>query len=185
MSSSSSPDRYTGVAIALHWLVALAVVGTFGLGLYMHDLPVSPSRLKLFNWHKWAGVTILAVGVLRVAWRWTHRPPADLPMPAWQRKLAHAVHGSLYVLLFAIPLVGWAYSSASGFPVTLFGVLPLPDFVPRDKALAEFLKPLHARLAWVLAALVFLHVAAVIKHVFVDKDALAARMLPRKATKVK
>lgn len=175
---STAPQRYGGVAIALHWLLALAIVGAFGVGLYMSDLPLSPTRLKLYNWHKWAGVTILALSALRLLWRLGHRPPAELPGPAWQLRAAHATHGLFYVLFFAVPLAGWAYSSAAGFPIVWFGVLPLPDFVAPDKALAETLKGLHELLAWALAGLVLLHVAAALKHHFIDRDGLLARMLP-------
>lgn len=174
----AAPARYTPVAIALHWLLALLILGALGLGVYMVDLPFSPQRLKLYNWHKWAGVTILLLSAARLLWRLTHRPPADPPMPAWQRRAAHATHAALYGLFFAIPLVGWAYSSAAGFPIVWFGVLPLPDFVPVDKDLAEAIKPWHGRLAWLLAALVLLHVAAALKHHFIDRDGLLQRMRP-------
>jgi cytochrome b561 len=174
-----SPNtRYSGVAITFHWLLALAIVGAFGVGLYMVDLPFSMSRLKLYNWHKWAGVTILGLSALRLLWRLSHRPPADLPAPAWQQRAAHGVHGLLYALFFAVPLAGWAYSSAAGFPIVWFGVLPLPDFVAPDKALAETLKQAHKWFAYGLAALVLAHVAAALKHHFIDKDGLLLRMLP-------
>ena len=174
----SNPSRYSGVAIALHWLLALMIVGAFGVGVYMHELPMSPTRLKLYNWHKWAGICILALSALRLLWRLTHRPPADVPMPAWQQRASHAAHGLLYVLFFAVPLAGWAYSSAAGFPIVWFGVLPLPDFVSPDKALAELMKERHAVLAWTLAVLVLLHIAAALKHHFIDKDGLLERMRP-------
>jgi cytochrome b561 len=170
--------RYTRPAIFLHWLLALAIVGALGVGLYMTDLPFSPWRLQLYNWHKWAGVTILLLSALRLLWRLTHRPPAPPAMPAWQRRAAAASHGLMYALFFAIPLLGWAYSSAAGFPIVWFGVLPLPDFVPVDKALAEVLKPWHGNLAKALAALVLLHVAAALKHHFLDRDGLLSRMTP-------
>jgi len=157
--------RYTTPAIVLHWLMALAILGSLCLGAYMSGLPFSPARLKLYNWHKWAGVVILTLAALRLLWRLTHRPPADLPMPPAQRLAAHAVHWALYALFFAVPLVGWAYSSAAGFPIVVFGVLPLPDFVSPDKALAE-------------ALLVLAHVGAALKHRFIDRDALLARMWP-------
>lgn len=179
--SPASTDRYTGLAIALHWLLALAIVASFCVGLYMHELPISPQRLKLYNWHKWAGICILALSALRLLWRLTHRPPADVPMPAWQQRASHAAHGLLYVLFFAVPLAGWAYSSAAGFPIVVFGVLPLPDFVSPDKALAEAIKPLHATLAFVLAGVVVLHVAAALKHHFIDRDGLLDRMRPGRA----
>ena len=89
-------SRYTGTAIALHWLMALMIVGSFAVGTYMVDLPFSVSRLKLYNWHKWAGVLILALSAARLLWRLTHQPPADLPMPDWQRRAAHGAHLALY-----------------------------------------------------------------------------------------
>ncbi|WP_414708903.1 cytochrome b [Roseateles sp.] len=176
----SPADRYSPFAIVLHWLLAIAIVGAFGLGLYMSDLPFSPSRIKLYNWHKWAGVTILALSALRLLWRLAHRPPADLPMPVWQARAAHAVHGLLYLAFFAVPLTGWAMSSAKGFPVVWFGVLPLPDFVPKDHDLGELLEEVHAALAWGLAVLVLAHVAGALKHHFVDRDGLLQRMSLRR-----
>jgi cytochrome b561 len=179
--NAEPPIRYTATAIALHWLLAVAIVGSFSLGLYMADLPLSPQRLKFYNWHKWAGMTILALSALRLLWRLAHRPPHDIAMPAWQRQAAHGTHRLMYLLFFAVPLVGWAYSSAAGFPIVVYGVLPLPDFVPVDKALAEAIKPWHGRLAWLLASVVLLHVAAALKHHFVDRDGLMSRMWPTKA----
>ncbi|MEJ6007255.1 cytochrome b [Paucibacter sp. AS339] len=170
--------RYSLLAVALHWLLALAIVGAFGMGVYMTDLPFSPSRLKLYNWHKWAGVTILLLSALRLLWRLSHRPPADLPMPAWQARAAHLTHVLMYVLFFALPLAGWAYSSAAGFPIVWFGVLPLPDWVPVDKALADTLKLSHKLLAFGLAGLVLMHIGAALKHQWIDRDGLLARMSP-------
>jgi cytochrome b561 len=187
--TSSLPDqttdssRYTTPAIALHWLLALAFLAMFALGVYMTDLPFSPWRLKLYNWHKWAGVSFLLLSVLRLVWRVTHRPPA-LPsvitqaMPAWQTRAHHATHHLMYALFFAVPLLGWAYSSAAGFPIVLFGQIPLPDLLPADKALAELIKPLHELSALALMGLAALHVAAALKHQWVDRDGLLLRMWP-------
>ncbi len=186
MSSPSLPNsRYAGPAILLHWLLAVALVAVFVLGSYMADLPFSPQRLKLYSWHKWAGIVILGLAVLRLVWRVTHRPPAlpvaiERAMPAWQKLAHHATHAGLYLLFFAVPLIGWAYSSAAGFPVVLFGVLPLPDFVPVDKALAETIKPLHELSAVAMALLVLLHVGGVLKHAIIDRDGLLQRMSPRR-----
>ena len=175
--------RYSLTAIVLHWVLGWAIVGRFGVGLYMTDLPFSPTRLKLYNWHKWAGITLLALAVVRLLWRMTHRPP-PLPsaiadaMPAWQRWAHHGTHHALYALFFVVPLIGWAYSSAAGFPIVVFGVLPLPDFVPVDKALSELIKPFHEISAFALVGLAGLHIAAAIKHQWIDKDGLIGRMLP-------
>ena len=99
-------------------------------------------------------------------------------MPRWQHWAHHGTHHALYALFFAVPLLGWAYSSAAGFPIVLFGVLPLPDFVSADKALAELIKPWHRFSAYAMAALVLLHVAAALKHQLIDRDVLLLRMLP-------
>ena len=121
-SATSPTARYSLVAMGLHWLMALVLIGLFGVGVYMVDLPVSPARLKLYNWHKWAGVTVLALALVRLLWRlWKRPPPLPqtmlLAMPAWQRLAHHGTHGLMYLLFFAVPLTGWAYSSASGFRV--------------------------------------------------------------------
>jgi cytochrome b561 len=167
--------------MALHWCLAVALAGAVGVGAYMADLPFSPLRLRLINWHKWAGIAILLLSALRLVWRVTHRPPADLPAPRWQQRAAHATHVVLYLLFFAVPLVGWAYSSAAGFPLVWFGVLPLPDLIGPDKVLAASLKQLHGVLAWSLVWLAGLHVAAALKHQFVDRDGLIDRMRPVRA----
>jgi cytochrome b561 len=176
-------DRYHHLSIFLHWILALALLGAFALGLYMADLPLSPQRIKLFNWHKWAGVLILALSLVRLLARLTLTAP-PLPasiaqaMPRWQQQAHQATHLGLYALFFAVPLLGWAYSSAAGFPIVLWGVLPLPDWVGADKALAELLKPWHQLSAYAMAALVLVHIAGAVKHQWIDRDRLIDRMLP-------
>lgn len=171
-------SRYDPIAVALHWLMALALVGMLAVGLTMTSLPLSPLRLKLINWHKWAGMLILVLSALRLLWRLTHRPPPPPPMPAWQNLAAHGVHTAMYLLFFAVPLAGWLYSSAAGFPVVVFGVLPLPDLVAADREWAEAIKPLHRTLAYALAALIVMHVAAALQHQFIERDGLLWRMWP-------
>ncbi len=182
MPLSTSLRRYTLPAIALHWLMALGLIGAIAMGWYVSELPMSVQRLKLINWHKWFGITLLLLFVLRALWRATHRPPAAIPTPLWQARAASAVHGLLYLLMLAVPLLGWAYSNAAGFPVVWFGVLPLPDWVGPDKPLAATLKLLHKIAAWGLAGLIVAHVAAALKHHFIDRDGLLARMWPGKAS---
>lgn len=163
-AAGAGPARYAPPAAVLHWLIALLVLFTFVLGLYMTGLPNSPDKLRLYNWHKWAGATFVALTLLRLGWRLTHRVPAPLPMPRWQQRLAATVLAAMYLLFFTVPLVGWAYSSALGYPLEWFGVLPLPDFVPVDRELARAIRPWHERAAWALAALVALHLAGVVAH---------------------
>jgi len=173
--------RYHLLARVLHALLGLLLVGMFAVGLYMADLPFSPLRLKLYNWHKWAGVVVLTLSLVRLLWRLASPPPA-LPttvfnaMAPWQRRAHGAAHLGLYVLFFSVPLLGWAYSSASGFPLMVFGVWPLPDWVPVNETLAGLLKPAHRYAAYALAGLVAVHVGAALKHHFVDRDGLLSRM---------
>lgn len=180
-SPNEAAKRYTTVAIVLHWLLGLSIFAMFAIGIYMSDLPFSSLRLKLYNYHKWAGITFLILSVLRLLWRLLNRPPAlpkaiALAMPNWQTKMYHATHYALYALFFAVPLIGWAYSSAAGFPIVLFGVLPLPDFMSVDKEFAKQIKELHEVSAFALVGLALLHMGAALKHHFIDKDGLISRM---------
>lgn len=170
--------RYHGTAIALHWVMAVLIAGTFALGLYMTELELSPQKLKLYSWHKWAGVTVFMLLWLRLVARLIKRPPPPLPAPAWQQRAAHWVHVALYALMFVLPLSGWITSSAAGFQTVWFGVLPLPDLVAKNRPLFEALKEVHEALANGLALAVGLHVAASIKHHVIDRDDTMARMWP-------
>lgn len=172
-------QRYTSTAIFLHWLVALGLVGTFALGFYMEGLPLSPNKLKFYSWHKWAGMTLLLLIVVRLAWRLSH-PAPELPssMGPLARMVAHVGHWALYVLMLAIPVSGWLMSSAQGFQVVWFGVLPLPDLVGKDKELGALLQDIHVVLNYTLLVAVIGHVAAALQHHFIKKDTVLARMLP-------
>ncbi len=172
--------HYTPLAKSLHWLMALMIFGLLALGFYMSDLPLSPEKLQLYAWHKWAGVTVFMLVWLRLAWRITHRPPA-LPgsMSPLMQLGAHAGHLMLYVLMVAIPLSGWLMSSAKGFQTVWFGVLPIPDLIGKDKALGKSLTELHAALNMGLLLLVVGHALAAAFHHFVHKDDTLRRMLPR------
>lgn len=174
-----SPDAYTRPAIVLHWAVAIVILGAFPVGLYMVDMPLSPAKLKVYSYHKWAGVTVFLLALTRLVWR-AARPAPALPagMPAWERTLAGATHVLLYILLVAVPASGWLMSSALGFQTVYFGVLPIPDLLAKDKVLGEGLKALHLTLVWGLACLVALHAAAALKHHLIDRDGVLARMLP-------
>jgi len=176
---SNAATRYTRIAIALHWLIAAAIIGSFSVGLYMVDLPLSPTKLRIYSWHKWAGVTIFLCVALRLGWRLRHAPP-ELPaaMPAWQRSAAAATHVLLYLLMFAVPLSGWLMSSAKGFQTVWFGVLPLPDLLNKNKELGDLLQQVHQVLNFTMAALVLAHLGAALKHHFIDRDDVLARMLP-------
>ena len=169
--------RYTRPAVAFHWAIAVLVLALFALGIYMADLPVSPQKLKLYSYHKWTGVTVFALVALRLLWRWRHTPP-PLPasQPAWQQRGAHLVHFALYLLLVTAPVTGWLMSSAYGFTTVWFGVLPLPDLLDKNEALGDVLKLTHRYLNYSFIALVLLHIAAALKHQWLDRDGTLARM---------
>lgn len=172
-------QAYTRTAIALHWLIALSLIGTFALGLYMQDLTLSPTKLKLYSWHKWAGISLLLAVILRLGWRLMHPAPA-LPsgMSKLAQRVARAGHALLYILMLAVPISGWLMSSAQGVPIVWFGVIPLPDLVARDPALGEQLTNVHFALNIALAIAVVGHLAAALVHHFIKKDGVLVRMLP-------
>ena len=171
--------RYTRTAQALHWTLALLLVGMVSLGLYMHELELSPLKLQLYSYHKWAGVSVFLLVLARLAWRATHRPP---PLPAGTAPLVRVAsstaHALLYALMIAIPLSGWLMSSAKGFQTVWFGVLPIPDLLGKDVELGERLAEVHEALNFTLIGLVTVHAAAALKHHFIDKDGLLHRMWP-------
>lgn len=173
-------ERYSRTAIGLHWIIAILIVCGFYLGWVMTDIPgFTPTKLKYFSWHKWIGVTVFAFAIIRVLWRATHKAPV-MPrrIPAWQKGLAHLVHFLLYVLMLIIPASGYLYSSAAGIQVVYLGLLPLPTIIGPDVALKGTLRLVHIYLNYTLLVLVCMHVLAALKHHFIDRDGLLARMLP-------
>jgi len=173
-------ERYTPGAIALHWIVAALILFNLGFGLYTVGLPLSPQKLRFFSFHKWIGVTIFLLAAARLLWRLSHpAPPLPAAMPAWEKAAARATHALLYALFFAAPLTGWLSSSASGFQTVYLGVVPIPDLLSKDKALADALKLAHKSINYSMAAVIVLHVAAALKHHFLDRDDVLRRMLPR------
>jgi len=180
-------DRYTLVAIILHWVMAAGIIALFVMGLVMVHGGLEPSRLfALYQLHKSIGITVLLAAFLRLAWRLTHRPP-PLPeaMPEREKKAAHVGHWLLYGFLFGLPLTGWGLVSSSvyGIPTVLFGVVPWPDLPVfsnvADKAPVEgVMKIVHAYGAYVLMAVVGVHVLAALRHHFWVRDSVLRRMLP-------
>ena len=170
-------EHYTRTAVALHWMVGTLVLAAVVIGLIMADMHTSPTKVELFSYHKWIGITVLALFFVRVLWRFTHPAPPLLPMAAWQHYVAQASHGLLYALLLVQPLTGWLYSSAAGHSVVYLGLVPLPDLVAKNSALAPSLKEVHETGAWILITVIGLHVLAALKHHYVDHDDTLRRML--------
>jgi cytochrome b561 len=166
--------------------MALLLFGLLALGFTMTNLPLSPQKLQLYSWHKWAGVTVFLLVLFRLAWRVTHRPPA-LPahLPRVIQLAAHAGHALLYLLMIAIPLSGWLMSSAKGFQTVWFGILPIPDLVDKNQELGDLLQSVHENLNLLFAVVIAGHVGAALKHHFIDKDDILIRMLPARFTEKK
>ncbi len=171
--------RYSAISQGFHWGMALTILGLMAVGFVMTDLPLSPEKLQIYSWHKWAGVSVFVLVWLRLLWRAFNPPPAyPSTMPAWQHRAAHLGHGALYVLMVVIPVSGWLLSSAKGVQTVWFGVLPLPDLLQKDKALGHQLHEVHEALNFVLLGLLAAHVAAAFKHHWIDGDDILKRMLP-------
>jgi cytochrome b561 len=187
MRPTRSQERYTQVAIILHWVVALGIVVLAAMGLVMVHAKLEPIRLfQLYQLHKSIGITVLLTAILRLGWRMVNRPPPlpDLMSPI-ERAAAAGGHLALYLFLLGLPLTGWALVSSSvfGIPTVLYGIVPWPDLpilsTLADKASTEaLLKIGHAYGAYALLVLVSLHVAAALRHHFIVKDDVLLRMLP-------
>jgi cytochrome b561 len=179
MTIRNTATRWGHVAQFLHWLIVVLIITQVILANLAEDLPLGMKKLAMFARHKSVGITILGLAVIRLLWRWANPTPL-LPgtLKPYERVLATLTHAGLYVVLFAMPLTGWMMTSARGFPVSWFGFFQLPDFVPKDKALYDAMKETHDTLALILYAIVFLHVAAALKHHYILKDDVLKRMLP-------
>lgn len=167
-------DRYSNVSILIHWTVAVLVVANLVIALAMHD------HRELFAWHKSIGITVLLLTLLRIVWRVTH-PWPQFPerMPGWERVLSRSVHVAFYVLLLAIPLLGWATVSAGRGTGELFGFIQWFDLpVAKSPELRETLGDVHRYTVFFALALVFLHICGALKHQFFDEDVVFHRMLP-------
>lgn len=175
----NSSGAYGIIAQVLHWCVAALIFIQIALGAYAANLPVSMARLQWLSYHKSLGLTILALVLVRLAWRWIDAPP-PLPdtMAHWERRAAHAMHIALYVVPVLAMLAGWLYASAAGLSVNWFGLMLVPDLIAKNTAIAPLFKELHHGLVGLLVLLLAGHIAAAARHAFVLRDSIVQRMLP-------
>jgi cytochrome b561 len=180
-------SRYSIVAIALHWLIALLILANIVLAWTFQNMPKGLTAFQLIQLHKSLGITVLLLSVVRLGWRLANPPPAAPPMPRWQHLASQVAHWAFYAIMIGMPLSGWVMVSASklGLPTLLYGVIPWPhipfihDLPPTaKKAWDDGADNVHSALAWVAYVLIPLHVAAALKHQFYDRDDLLARMVP-------
>ena len=175
----NSAESYGIVAQGLHWLVAALVFVQLGLGLYASGLPLGIARLQWLTRHKSLGLAVLALVLLRLAWRSISAPPA-LPqaLTRLERAAALATHRSLYALLVLVPLAGWLHASAAGLSTNWFGLFQVPDLLPKNPAWSELFKWVHRGSAVLLALLAAGHIGAALRHALVLRDGIVHRMLP-------
>lgn len=177
-----SHSRYSTVAIVLHWTIAVLLIANLTAGLLFDSIEAvnKPLFQTLIHLHKSTGITILALAVARLVWRLMN-PPPPLPdhMTAAERVLATISHWGFYVLMFALPLSGWAMVSSGKivYPMSWYGLFAVPP-LPLQRAQHETFESVHGLLGWVVLALIVLHVAAALKHHYFDRDNLLARMWP-------
>jgi cytochrome b561 len=171
-------ERYRWPTISLHWLTVLLIIAAYVLATLLEDMKLSPLKLQLYAWHKWIGMSVLFLLPLRLLLRKLDPLDHRAELTVTEVKMSAAVHGLLYLLLIAVPMFGWLHSSAAGFPVVWFGVLPLPDLVGKDKAIAEIFEELHEGSVNLLVGLVVLHAAAALYHHHIRHDGVLARMVP-------
>lgn len=180
-SPTTSAARYSRGAIVLHWLIAVLIVLNIAAAWVAEEMTKDDRALVMGN-HKAIGITVLALTVLRIVWRLMHRPPPLLDsLRAWEAALSRVAHAGFYFLMLAIPLTGWAMSSAfsKGAGVSLFGLVTVPALpVGYDKPTAGLFAELHELLAFGMIALIVLHVAGALKHQLIDRDGTLRRMVP-------
>jgi cytochrome b561 len=176
--AAAERTTYDPVARLLHWIVAALIAAQFIVGWTMPDINRDTQPIGLIGWHLSLGAAIVFFVALRLLWRVTHpAPPHSASVPRLLRIAASAAHGLLYALLAAVPLLGWANAASRGYPVRLFGVVPLPPIAAQGSSIGNAMGDIHSLLATVLAIVIGLHVAAALFHRFVLRDDTLRRML--------
>lgn len=167
--------RYSTGAVILHWLIAVLIISNMALAFYTGELP-RPQRLPPTMIHAEIGMTVLFLSVARIVWRVTHTPPPFAPwLEPWERRVASSVHATFYVLMVAIPLMGWFMASARGRAVSMFGLFTVHP-LPLPASAGSLFDNLHLVLAYLMIGLVTLHIAGALKHQFITRDGELRRM---------
>jgi cytochrome b561 len=173
----NGPDRFGWVTRVIHWGMAVAILGTLGLGAYVVRMEVGLGNLWLYGLHKSLGLSLLLLVVVRIVWHRISPPPAPMGgVAAWQMRLAYGAHGGLYALMVAVPVTGWAGSAATGLDVVWWG-WTVPRVVPVSEGLAEGMMAAHGWLTTALMAVVALHVAGALWRAVGHGDGTVRRML--------
>jgi cytochrome b561 len=176
---ANTPDSWGALAKFFHWTVAALILAQIALGVAAVAWRLSPLKLELFVWHKSIGMLILALMLVRLAWRLAGRAPGLPPQtPAWERSAAHASHVLLYALAIALPLSGWVINSAAAVPFSVFWLVPLPAIVAPDEHLEDLAKLAHFSLLAALCLVLVVHIGAALRHHLIKRNDVLLRMLP-------
>jgi cytochrome b561 len=179
MKVRSSEEKYGLVAIIFHWLIATLIICQIAVGLYMVDLPLSLEKVKFYGWHKEFGLAVLFLASLRLLWRLSGAVPLmHSHAPAWQQFAARAAHFLLYVSMFIMPITGWLLSSATGFPVSFFGLFVMPDLITANEDMRVNLTLAHEWIGFGLIGLIGLHVAGAFYNLIIQRENVFKRMWP-------
>jgi cytochrome b561 len=174
-----SASGWGSLTIVLHWVMAASILGMFALGWIAVNYPMSPAKLELFIWHKSIGLTLLALVVLRVAWRMTNQTPAPPPgISAKEHRLARTGHAILYLLMIVMPVSGYVINSTANFPFRFFGGARVPNLIPADEAWQGIAETVHFGAFCIFALVLLVHVAAALRHHFVRENDVLVNMLP-------
>lgn len=175
----NSTTGFGAVSKALHWVMALLVIGILGVGLWMTGLPLGPDKFRIYALHKSFGFCVLMLVIVRMAWHLYSKKPGFVEgMKPWERLAAQAAHVFLYLAMLGMPLSGWLMSSAKGYTVTVFFTFDLPHLIGESEKLGQFFSTAHWVLAYALIAAVAVHIGAALKHHFINKDETLRRILP-------
>lgn len=177
MRIKNTSNHFGIITTSLHWVMAILLIGLVILGLYMTWIPISPQKLKLYGWHKELGILALMLVMIRIVWRLRNINPSLSSLSPLERLAAHTVHWAFYAFMFAIPISGWFITSAAGLPVSFFGLFLLPNIVPANEEQRLLFEEIHKWLSYGLIATFCAHVAAALKHHFINKDDILRRML--------
>lgn len=172
----NSENRFGWVAIALHWVMAILIIGLLAVGIYMVDLPIGLQKLKLYGWHKEYGLLALGLVLVRFPWRLFNITPR-LSLPLLEHIAARAVHYAFYIFMFAMPMTGWLITSAADLPASFFGLFVLPNLISPNEELRVLFQEIHKWLGYLLIATIVLHASAALKHHFINKDDILKRMI--------
>lgn len=179
MPLTNTANHWGSISKLLHWLIVGLIGWLAWLGLTMVDMPATPAKINTYALHKSLGLTLLALVSLRLLWRLYAGAPAPVTgTPRWQVRVAGITHIGLYVLMFAMPLSGWLFNSAAGYPLQWFKLFNLPALAGDDEALAALALQVHQTGFWLLLLLVAGHVGAALYHHLFQGDETLRRMLP-------